>query len=214
MSEHGAWRLSGLVADRCSDTVRRPACWPGAAVRRPVCRAAAWLELAGGLGVSGAGGSAVLSLAPPRLRDKARVLAVVSAAVAAAVGAIGVGLALWWPVTLPALAVWTAVMVPAVLVSWRCRAGDRRLREARPVGGWYVHNFAGDPRRPGAGRSLLGDVCAEADRQGRVLYLDTTVDRLVEYYRQLDFEVAASVPMAARGLSWTAFRMVRQPAGT
>lgn len=214
MSENTAWRLSKLVADRCSDSVRLRACWPAAAVRRRVCRAAAWLELAGGLGVTGAGGSAVLSLAPPRLRDKAGVAAVVSATVAASVGAIGVGLALWWPVTLPVLAVWTAVMVPAVPVSWRCRAADRRLRQARPVGGWYVHNFAGDARRPGAGRSLLGDVCAQADSQGRVLYLDTSVDRLVEYYRQLDFEVAAAVPMAARGLSWTTYRMVRQPAGT
>ena len=214
MSENGAWRLSGLVADRCFDTVRLRACWPKAAVRRRVCRAAAWLELAGGLGVSGAGGSAVLSLAPPRLRDKARVLAVVSATVAAAVGAIGVGLALWWPATLPALAVWAAVMVPAVPVAWRCRAADRCLRQARPVGGWYVHNFAGDPRRPGAGRSLLGDVCAEADRRGRVLYLDTTVDRLVEYYRRFGFEVAAEVAMTARGLSWTAFRMVRQSSRT
>ena len=214
MTENSAWRLSGLVADRCSDSVRLTACWPTAAVRRRVCRAAAWLELGGGLGVSGAGGSAVLSLAPPRLRDKARVLAVVSAAVAATVGAIGIGLALWWPVTLPVLAVWAAVMVPAMPVSLRCRAADRRLRQARPVDGWYVHNFAGDPRQRGAGRSLLGDVCAEADRRGRVLYLDTTVDRLVEYYRQFGFEVAAEVAMTARGLSWTAFRMVRQPAGT
>lgn len=214
MTENSAWRLSGLVADRCCDSVRLRACWPAKAVRRRVCRAAAWLELAGGLGVSGVGASAVLSLAPPRLRDKARVLAVVSAAVAATVGAIGIGLALWWPVTLPVLVVWAAVMVPGVPFSWHCRAADRRLRQARPPGGWYVHNFAADARRPGAGRTLLGDVCAQADRQGRVLYLDTSVDRLVEYYRGFGFEVAAQVAMAARGLSWTAFRMVRQPTRT
>ena len=214
MTENSAWRLSGLVADRCCDSVRLRACWPAKAVRRRVCRAAAWLELAGGLGVSGADGSAVLSLAPPRLPDKARVLAVISAAVAATVGAVGVGLALWWPATLPLLAVWAAVMVPAVPFSWRCRAADHRLRQARPVDGWYVHNFAGDARRPGAGRSLLADVCTQADRQGRVLYLDTSVDRLVEYYRQFGFEVAAQVAMAARGQSWTTFRMVRQPVGT
>lgn len=123
-----------------------------------------------------------------------------------------VGVALWWPLALPALVVWFTVMVPAVPFLWRCRTADRTLGEVRPGGGWYLHSFASDARHPGAGRMLLGAVCADADRWGRILYLDTSVERLVEYYRDFGFEVAAEAPMAVRGAAWTVRRMVRQPA--
>ena len=86
-----------------------------------------------------------------------------------------------------------------------------KLGEPKPEGGWLVHNFAGDAPRPGAGRALLDAVCAEADACGRVLYLDTVPARLVEYYREAGFEVAASVRAVYAGQAAVVTRMVRRP---
>lgn len=79
----------------------------------------------------------------------------------------------------------------------------------KPATGWYLHNFVGDQRQPGAGRKLLAAICADADRRSRTLYLDTSVPQLVDYYLEFGFEVVAEAPMAARGRAWTVFRMVR-----
>lgn len=206
-----AWRLSGLVAARCADSERLRACWAATGVRRTACRLAAWLELAGGLGVAGEDDHAVLCLSPPRRRDRARLFGLVAATALVVVACFIVGIVVWWPLAIPAVVLWAMVMVPAVPFSWRCRPGDRVLRAVRPPHGWYLHSFASAPLHPGAGRALLAVVCAEADRRGRVLYLDTSAERLVEYYREFGFDVAAEASMAVRGAAWTVRRMSRQP---
>lgn len=211
MKANGAWRLSGLVAERCSGSERLRACWSRARVRRTICRLAAWLELAGGFGVVGEGGHAVVCLTPPRYRDKLRFLGVAGAMVLAVSACLVVGIRLWWPLAIPAVVLWAMVMVPAMAFSWQCRAAGRALREVRPAGAWSLRNFAGDPRYPGAGRALLVAVCAEADRRGQVMYLDTSVRHLVDYYREFGFEVAVEAAMPADA-TWTVSRMIRPAA--
>lgn len=206
------WRLSALVASRCDDSERLRACWPRPRLRRAVCRFAVLLELTAGLGVAGEGGHAVLCLTPPRRVGTARLVAVVGAVALATAVALGTVMVLWWPLGLAALASWALVLVPALRSAWRWRGVDRRLRASRPEGGWHLHNFAGDSRYRGAGAQLLWAVCAEADRRGRTLYLDTSVRQLIDYYRGFGFETAAEEAMAARGETWAVFRMVRLPA--
>jgi len=70
-----------------------------------------------------------------------------------------------------------------------------------------VHMVASE--EPGAGRALLAEVAAEADRNGWALVLDAANDRLTAYYRDLGFEAigpAADMPFGER-----VTRMVRQP---
>ena len=166
MSWRGLWALSGLVAERCGER------------RRAVVRASAWLELAAGLGRVDPAGEAVLCLVPPR--PPLRLVAVM-AGVAVVLAAALVGLGLWWWPALVAVAS-AAVLagVAGALSVWRSRRARWRLRRARPGGAWCLRNFAS--ARPGAGRALLERVCAEADQEGRALWLDTAAPRLVEYY--------------------------------
>ena len=203
-----AWQLSGLVARRCHDGARQQATWRWPVVRQAIIRLAVALELAGGLGVADADGRAVACLAPPRMSDRPRLVMVVVGVVIVGAGA-AVVLMVWWPLFVVMAAAWALIVVPAGVVAWRCRAGERRLGEHRPPGGWGVRNFAADARHRGAGRALLTSVCADADRQGRVLYLDTTAARLVDYYRGFGFEVVASEEMRSGRTAWTVFRMVR-----
>ena len=207
-----AWRLSGLVARRCADSPRQLATWRWATVRRGVIRMAVLLEWAGGLQVADASGHACVSVGPPRLFDAPRLAAVVGA-VTVVGGAVGfLVLAMWWPALVLVGAVWAVVVVPAGVVAWRCRDADRRLRQHRLADGWSVRAFAADPRHPGAGRALLASVCAEADAHGRVLNLETTAARLVDYYYcQVGFELVASEDLRAGPTRWTVFHMVRQP---
>ena len=51
-----------------------------------------------------------------------------------------------------------------------------------------VHMVASE--EPGAGRCLLEDVTAQADREGQTLVLDAANDRLAEYYTSLGFQPA------------------------
>ncbi|MEA2825726.1 MAG: hypothetical protein QOG43_165 [Actinomycetota bacterium] len=200
---------SSLVTRRCGDGARLRAAWPWAWVRRPALWVTTWMAMAGGLGRVADGGGAALCLEPPRLRDAPRyalVLALFLAALAAAV----VGLYLVWP----PLATTPYLVVLLVLGQglWGMRGHGtvrRRLREARPNGAWLVCNFSGNPQRPGAGRPLLEMVCAEADERRRVLYLDTVVPRLVEYYAELGFKEAVAVPARYAGEDLTVWRMVR-----
>jgi hypothetical protein len=60
----------------------------------------------------------------------------------------------------------------------------------------------------------LASVCAEADAHSRVLILETTAARLVDYYRQVGFELVASEDLASGPPGWTVFHMVRQPSPT
>lgn len=205
-----ARRLSGLVVARCGDSPRLRACWPWAPLRRGVCRLAVWLELVGGLGVAGTGQRAVLCLTPPRRRDKARLFGVVGAVGLAGGGVVVVGAVTWWPLVVPAGAMWAVVMLCTLRCWWRFREGESALGRVRPSGGWSLHNFAGDPRYPGAGRELLEAVCHQADALGRVLYLDATAARLVAYYRSFGFEERAHVRLPTVP-PLTVHRMIREP---
>lgn len=94
---------------------------------------------------------------------------------------------------------------------WRDRRVADQLAAAKPVGGWHLRDFAGDPVHRGAGRALLERICANADTCGRVLYLDTAVPRLVAYYQEAGFEVVARVPAVYAGEEVVVTRMVRVP---
>lgn len=212
MRRPGAWKLSGLVAARCDASPRMMAAWPWPVVRRTIIRLATWLELAGGLGIADVHGTAVLCSSPPRLRDRVRLVLVMGAVVlVGAAGAMAI-LIVWWPLLVVAAAAWLVVMAPASLLAWRCREPERRLRSARPVGGWCIRNFAADTGHRGAGRNLLAAVCAKADDDGRVLYLDTSAPQLVGYYRQFGFAVVASEALRSGHHVWTVFRLVRPAA--
>jgi hypothetical protein len=201
------WAMSALVAERCGDHPRLQACFRRRRVRTAMVAAGVWLELAGGLGRIEARGRAVLCLNPPR--TPARFVAVVVAAELAAIVPLVVLAALWWPLAAGVMLGVLAALTPALRLRWACRSGDRRLRKAKPPGGWQVRNFAGDPAHPGAGAALLEEVCAEADDARRVLWLDTTPERLVEYYERFHFEPRAKVAMAWGPGPATLTRMVR-----
>ncbi len=206
-AERHWWALSILVAERCGDHPRLQACFRRRRVRTGLVAAGVWLELAGGLGRVEERGRAVLCLVPSRLPP--RFVAVV----------IGVGLVgtvplyavaiLWWPLALAAVVAGGAAVVAGLRLVWANRSGAHQLREAKPPGGWQVRNFAADPAHPGAGAALLKQVCAEADDARRVLYLDTTPARLVEYYEDFDFEPRAVVAMGWGPGPATVTRMVR-----
>ena len=71
--------------------------------------------------------------------------------------------------------------------------------------------------RPGAGRALLDQVCAEATGRGHVLYLDTVAlhddpaSGLVGYYQRSGFVVAAKAWVEYGGAPQWKVRMVRNP---
>ncbi len=201
------WALSILVAERCGDHARLQACFRRRRVRTGLVAAGVWLELAGGLGRVEERGRAVLCLNPPR--PPARFVAVVVAAELAGIVPLVVLGTLWWPLAAAVILGVLAALMPALRLRWACGSGNRRLREAKPPGGWQVRNFAGDPAHPGAGAALLKQVCAEADDERRVLYLDTTPARLVEYYEDFDFEPRAMVAMGWGPGPATVTRMVR-----
>lgn len=195
MSRRGAWALSGLVAECCGDG------------RRAVVRASAWLELVAGLGQVDSAGEAVLCLVPAR--PPLRLVAVMGAvAVLVAVALVALS-SLWWPTTVVLLSAAGVVGGAGALSLWRSRQARRRLRQALPAGAWCLRNFAS--ARPGAGRALLHQVCAEADREVRVIYLDTAAPQLVEYYARSGFEVAATELVCRRGRRVRLYRMVRRP---
>lgn len=195
MNLRRAWGLSGLVAARCGGR------W------RAAVRASSWLELVGGLGRVSGDGDAVLTLVPPR---PPLGLVAVMVAVAGVAALATVGLVTWWPPAAMVLAGSASVAGLAGVVSWWRRQGARRrLRAVRPAGAWCVRNFAS--RRAGAGRALLAQVCEEADRKGRPLYLDTVAPRLVAYYRDLGFELVATELVHRSGGRVELHRMVRWP---
>jgi GNAT superfamily N-acetyltransferase len=167
--------------------------------------------MAGGLGRLAADGSAALCLEPPRLRNAPRYVVVLAFFLAALAAAV-ISLFMLWPplATVPYL----LVLLVVGQGTWGVRGHGmvrRKLRAARTSGAWLVCNFAGDPQRRGAGRPLLEAVCAEADRRGWVLYLDTVVPRLVEYYAEVGFEEVLAVPARYAGEDLTVWRMVRPP---
>ncbi len=207
-----AWRVgSSLVTRRCGDSARMRAAWPWAPLRHGALWVSTWMELAAGWGRMDDNGAAVLCLEPPQLRQALRMV-VVMAGVMVAGGLAGGIIAVIWPPLVVAIVVGLAlVCARARWFSWRCRGVNRQLRQARPAGGWNIHNFAGDPDRRGAGRALLDAVCDEADRRRRVLYLDTVVPRLVEYYGECGFEPTAQVAAQFAGEDLVITRMVRQP---
>ena len=116
---------------------------------------------------------------------------------------------LWWPAAVVLLSAAGVVGGAGALNLWRCRKARRRLRKARPAGAWCLRNFAS--AGPGAGRALLHQVCAEARREARVVYLDTAAPQLVEYYASSGFEVVAAELVRRGGRDVRLYRMVRRP---
>ncbi len=160
-----------------------------------------------GLGRANPGGEAVLCLVPRR--PPLRLVAVMGAvAILLAVAIVALGL-LWWPAAVVLLSAAAMAGGAGALSLWRCRKARQRLRQARPAGAWCLRNFAS--ARPGAGRALLHEVCAEADRQSRVVYLDTAAAQLVEYYARSGFEVVATEVVCRGGRDVRLYRMVRRP---
>ena len=206
------WRVGSRLVSRCGDSPRMRAAWPWRPVRLAILRASAWLELAGGLGEVDEDETAVVCLAPPpRLRYAPRLLAGLVAFLVASIVVLVLISAVWAPL----LAVYGAAAVGlfgrSVLKQWRDRAVSAELHRAQPAGGWYLHNVARHPDHPGAGRALLERVVQRADAEGRTLYLDTVVPRLVEYYGEFGFEVAATVEARYDGEVVQIVRMVRRP---
>ncbi len=223
-------RGASLVVRRLGDGARARSQLSSARARHAVMWVDVWCALAGGLGRMTEDCSAVLCLRPPRCRHMLRYLGVIAAGfVAAAVVLIipplvlAVDSLVWWAW---AVIVGGAFLVLAIglfrvavrqaRVNWPVRSRRSELRAARPRGGWYVYDFAGDPDRPGQGRMLLEGVCDEADRHGRVLCLDTLGQRppgpsLVPYYAELGFVVAGDVDVVLAGEQQVQFLMVREP---
>lgn len=208
------WRAGSGLVTMCDDSPRMRAAWPWPRARRAVLRTSAWLELAGGVGEVDEAATAVVCLQPPRLRHAPRLLVAVAAFMAANLVVASVLDAIWSPL------LWLYVLALGALcgrVRWNTRtdrAVRKRLDEVKPAGGWYLHNFARHPDHKGAGWALLARLVDRADVHRWTLYLDTTVPRLVEYYAQAGFEVAATVGATYAGEEVVVTRMVRRPAGT
>ncbi len=222
------WKLSGTATRRFFNLPY--ACYmlpvPG---RQMILRVMSFTTLAWGGWRANGSGTAVCGLtgarAPRRRLAAAAVWLVVG--VAALAGWVG-WVALWSELGL--------VIVPALtflgfvglmlLLGWRAvrvgkaksKLGKLKCHDALSAHGLWacptyrveVHMVASE--EPGAGRALLAEVAAEADRNGWALVLDAANDRLSTYYRGLGFEPigpAADMPFGER-----VTRMVRQPLAT
>jgi hypothetical protein len=126
------------------------------------------------------------------------------------------GVALLWALAPPLAATAVIALLANVLlvitIERRPPALRRDLAHVTPRHACHVRNFAGDENHRGAGRELLGAVCAEADGAGRVLYLDTVAERLVEYYGEFGFEERAVADLARGRGGLRLHRMIRDPA--
>lgn len=206
-----AWAASRLVADHSADSARLRHAWPWRPLRHGLVRLGAWAELAAGTGAVDEAGSAVLCLSPRRVRD----VPGLRRRLALGLGAAGFGGLLLRAYAAPVFVLFLAAIVAlcarAGLNGWRDRGVARVLRAAKPRRGWYLHNFVRHPDHKGAGGRLLALTLAEADERGRTIYLDTTVARLVDYYRGYGFMVVATAPTTYAGELVVVTRMVRLP---
>ena len=210
------WRVSGVAARRFANLPYAHYVLPVPS-RRLIVRVTLLSSLGWGGWRANAAGTAVCGLKGGIGRRR-------RLAVMAGWGALGlIGLAGWvvWVV------IWTGiglVWVPAV--SFLCgvlllaRLAIRAVRVGRAKAGLprmsdengpivEVHMVASE--EPGAGRCLLEDVTAQADREGQTLVLDAANDRLAKYYTSLGFQPAG--PPTPMPFGERVTRMVRRPPG-
>lgn len=204
--------LIALVVTRCGHAPQPLASLPP--VLRPgALRFSTWLELVSGHGRVGDGGEAVLCLRPqrpsPRLLALGLVALVTPFIVLVALASMSLVLAVVLATVM--LGGGLAVLVGVALTLARSRAARSQLRRARPASGWYLHSFAS--ARPGAGRALLDRVCAEADAAGRVLYLDASARKLIDYYKESGFTPVVTVVVGRGPGSEKVTRMARPLGG-
>ena len=210
---------ASLVTTRLGDGERLREMLPWPLVRHGVQWLSAYVDFAGGRGRVGSGGAAVVCLRRPGWSLRYGLACfVILAAIPALVGA---ALELVWaPLGLLILVPVAAMLAYAVHVgrfNRQERATTVLLDQAVPPGAWYLYNLAADRQRPGAGRALLDQVCAEAKGRGDVLYLDTvsphdnSAGGLVGYYQRAGFVVRAKARVEYGGTPHWKIRMVRNP---
>ena len=219
------WQLSGTATRRFFNLpyARYVLPVPG---RQMIVRVMSFTTLAWGGWLANGSATAVCGLTgagAPRRRLAAGVVCVI-AGVAAVAGWVG-WVELWAALGLIIVPALTFVSFAGLmlLLGWRAaRVGKAKSKLGRvnrhvappahglvayPAHHVEVHMVASE--EPGAGRALMGEVAAEADRNGWALVLDAANDRLTAYYRDLGFEAigpAADMPFGER-----VTRMVRQP---
>ncbi|MDQ6798852.1 MAG: hypothetical protein M3011_12710 [Actinomycetota bacterium] len=228
MSRRNWVQGSHLVVRRLGDGARSLEAWPWARMRHWALWLGTWSALAGGLARVWDEGAAAVCWRPPYRRQKIRYLGVVVGLVVVVIAVLvvvpgmvigdnGLAFVLYFgALGLCVLALFVGLakaLVAQVCLRRRLRAQDRRLEAARPRHGWCLYNFVGNPERRGEARLLLAEVCAEADRRRRVLYLDTVVPRLVTYYSELGFRPVADVDVELAGEAMVIYRMVRERPG-
>ncbi len=210
---------ASLVTTRLGDGERLCEMLPWPRVRHGVQWLSAYVDFAGGRGRMGSGGAAVVCLRRPgwNLRYGLAYFVILAAIPALAGAALEL---VWAPLALLMLVLVAAMLAYAVHVGRfhrRERATTALLDQVVPPGAWYLYDLAGDRHRPGAGRALLDQVCAEATGHGHVLYLDTVAlhddpaSGLVGYYQRSGFVVAAKAWVEYGGAPQWKVRMVRNP---
>ena len=164
-----------------------------------------WFQLLLGEWRCNPSGTAVCSVS--RGSAATRVKAALAIAVLLAVAVLLVAFEnVTWPIVI-VLAIAACLWLPIIRRSAAGIRPRRQLRRAHPAGRTVlVHTVASI--EPGAGRALLEELNAEADRRGWTLTLDAANEPLADYYARLGYVALAepvqmpsgerSVPMARR----------------
>ena len=85
---------------------------------------------------------------------------------------------------------------------------DALRREAAPPGHWYLLLLGVAPEAQGHrwGTRLMAPMCAEADRQRRAIYLETSTPSNLPYYERHGFEVVGERRVPGAHLYWALAR--------
>ena len=173
----GRWRLAGVMTAAFADQPQF------AGIRRWLLRLVFWVQLWLGDYRADPDGAAVCSVGTRSPVVKAKAIAAATV-VLGILGGLIVTASITWPVVVGLVGV-DVLYWPLARRSLRGIGVRRQLARARPVGAVLVHTVAS--RQPGAGRALLDQVNAEADRRGWTLVLDAANERLASYYSELGF---------------------------
>ena len=189
----GLWQLSGIVARRFSDLpyARYLLPVPG---RRMIVRVMSFTTMAWNGWRAGTSGTAVCGLtgAPGPRRRAVAILAWSFIGLVFVVGWAS-WMAVWSALALMVVPVLTCLAFAGViaLMGWRAtrvRRSKAKLAKLRAGAQRRVEVHMVASEEPGAGRALLAEVTAEADRNCWALTLEAANDRLAAYYQELGFE--------------------------
>ncbi len=204
------WAVGAVAARRVGDLGPPPGGIP-VPLHRGLVRLTVWVETLGGVARVHPQGLAVVSVVPPRWRDRRRFLLVILVHDVPVAAALVVALWWWWPAAVGAAAA-IGLLVAKVVSGERAASHVReRVDAATPSGAHHVCNFFADEAHKGAGRTLLDAVCRQADAAGQLLYLDTVAERLVAYYVEFGFQVHATEERNRGSETVLCRRMVREP---